>query len=226
MRSRRDFQEARRRAVTGEEARDNHPDEIGIGAKHPDGPEAPDSELSKPLGNGTYLNDCQVSEETHVSVCAAVMDGKAVGVKVATSPPDPEKERCVSGRVRTLEFPSNPRLRVVRTASEPEPSSPKLSAQNSSTLGGFGHFDALGTPSLAASPSASPPSASIDFRKAASGLPRRPREVASLFRAESSNDRLRAQEEARPSPATRPPPSDDGVRSRDRLRRERSFGSR
>ena len=115
MRSRRDFQEARRTASPAKRRGTTTPTRLASERSTLTGPSLRTAS-SETLGNGTYLNDCQVSEETHVSVCAAVMDGKAVGVTVATSPPDPEKERCVSGRVRTLEFPSNPRLRVVRTS--------------------------------------------------------------------------------------------------------------
>lgn len=102
--------------VTCEEARDAHPDEVGIGARHSEGPEPPDNEFSEPLSKGTYLDECEVGEQTKVSVCAAVMDGKAAGVTVATSPSDAEKEKCVAGKIRGIGFPSHPRLRVVRTS--------------------------------------------------------------------------------------------------------------
>jgi eukaryotic-like serine/threonine-protein kinase len=102
--------------TTCEEARDSHPDEVGPGAKQNQGAELPDDQLSGPLSRGSYLNDCEVPEHTRVNVCAAIADGKAVGVTVATSPSDPEKERCVSGKIREIPFPSHPRLRVVRTS--------------------------------------------------------------------------------------------------------------
>lgn len=102
--------------TTCEEARDAHPDEIGIGAKRADGPEPSDAQFSEPLARGTYLSDCEVPEKTRVDVCAAITGGKAVGVTVATSPGDPGKEKCVAGKVREIPFPSHPRLRVVRTS--------------------------------------------------------------------------------------------------------------
>src|SRR5262245_60690804 len=85
--------------VTCEEARDAHPDEVGIGAKKSDGPEPSDDQFSGPLAKGSYLNDCEVPESTKVSVCAAIVDGKAAGVTVATDPSDPDKEKCVSGKI-------------------------------------------------------------------------------------------------------------------------------
>jgi hypothetical protein len=102
--------------TTCEEARDSHPDEVGIGARQQDGPEPSDAQFSGPLSHGTYLDDCEVTSDTRVSVCAAITQGKAVGVTVATSPSDPDKEKCVAARVRDIAFPSHPRLRVVRTS--------------------------------------------------------------------------------------------------------------
>jgi hypothetical protein len=101
--------------TTCEEARDSHPDEVGVGARQ-DGPEPSDAEFSGPLSHGSYLDDCEVTSDTRVSVCAAITQGKAVGVTVATSPSDPDKEKCVAARVRDIAIPSHPRLRVVRTS--------------------------------------------------------------------------------------------------------------
>src|SRR5262245_18214952 len=81
--------------VTCEAARDAHPDEVGVGAKRVEGPEPSDAQYSAPLATGTYLDECEVPQQTRVTVCAAILDGKAVGVTVATSPEDGEKERCV-----------------------------------------------------------------------------------------------------------------------------------
>src|SRR5262245_21569197 len=58
--------------TTCEEARDAHPDEVGIGTKRGDGPEPPDDQFSGPLSRGTYLDECEVGAQTRVSVCAAI----------------------------------------------------------------------------------------------------------------------------------------------------------
>jgi eukaryotic-like serine/threonine-protein kinase len=50
-----------------------------------------------------------------VSICAAVQNGRAVGITVVTSPRNPGIESCVAGGVRNLRFPSHPKLDVTRT---------------------------------------------------------------------------------------------------------------
>jgi hypothetical protein len=68
------------------------------------------------LNNGSYLNSCGVPASTHVNVCAAVQNGRAVGVTVTMDPPNPGMASCVAGRVRGLSFPSNPKLDIARTS--------------------------------------------------------------------------------------------------------------
>jgi len=67
------------------------------------------------LGKGTYLNACSVPSTTKVSVCAAVQNGRAVGVTVTMNPRNPQLEGCVAGRIRGMPFPSNPKLDIART---------------------------------------------------------------------------------------------------------------
>lgn len=102
--------------TTCEEARDAHPDEVGPGAARHDQPEPPDHQFSGPLSHGSYLEACSVPADTRIEVCAAIAEGKALGVTVATRPADVDKEKCIAGRVREISFPSHPRLRVVRAS--------------------------------------------------------------------------------------------------------------
>lgn len=67
------------------------------------------------LGNGAYLNRCGVPESMTVSVCAAVQNGRAVGVTVVTNPRNPGIQSCVAAQVRGMSFPSHPKLDVTRT---------------------------------------------------------------------------------------------------------------
>lgn len=67
------------------------------------------------LNKGSYLNACGVPSSMTVNVCAAVQNGRAVGVTVTTSPSNPGIASCVAGQVRALPFPSHPRLDVART---------------------------------------------------------------------------------------------------------------
>lgn len=67
------------------------------------------------LNNGSYLNACGVPDNMSVSICAAVQNGRAVGITVTTNPSSPSVAGCIRGQVAGLGFPSNPRLDVART---------------------------------------------------------------------------------------------------------------
>jgi hypothetical protein len=68
------------------------------------------------LNKGTYLNGCGVPSNMSVSICAAVQNGRAVGVTVSTTPSNKGIASCISGAVRSLSFPSHPRLDVTTTS--------------------------------------------------------------------------------------------------------------
>ncbi|WP_437339249.1 hypothetical protein [Sorangium sp. So ce394] len=67
------------------------------------------------LNRGTYLNACGVPSTMEVNVCAAVQNGRAVGVTITTSPSNPGIASCIAGQIRGMSFPSHPRLDVART---------------------------------------------------------------------------------------------------------------
>jgi hypothetical protein len=67
------------------------------------------------LNRGAYFGHCGVPSSTSLKICAAVQNGRAVGVSVTASPRSPGIERCVAGGVRGLSFPSHPKLDVTRT---------------------------------------------------------------------------------------------------------------
>jgi eukaryotic-like serine/threonine-protein kinase len=67
------------------------------------------------LNRGSYLNACGVPGNMSVNICAAVQNGRAVGVSVSTTPHNPGIAGCVAQQVRGLPFPSHPRLDVART---------------------------------------------------------------------------------------------------------------
>ena len=68
------------------------------------------------LNNGKYLNSCGVPSSMSVTICAAVQNGRAVGVTVSTNPKDGKFSSCIAGQVRALSFPSHPRLDVTTTS--------------------------------------------------------------------------------------------------------------
>lgn len=67
------------------------------------------------LNNGRYLVGCGVPQNMSLSICAAIQNGRAVGVTVTTNPKSPQVSSCVAGAVRGLSFPSHPRLDVTTT---------------------------------------------------------------------------------------------------------------
>ncbi len=70
---------------------------------------------AKVLNRGSYLNACGVPDTMTVNVCAAVQNGRAVGVSVSTNPRNPGISGCIASQVRGMAFPSHPRLDVART---------------------------------------------------------------------------------------------------------------
>lgn len=68
------------------------------------------------LGNGSYLNACGVPGDMGVKVCAAVQNGRAVGVTVTTNPKNAGLQSCIASKVRGMSFPVHPKLDVARTS--------------------------------------------------------------------------------------------------------------
>jgi hypothetical protein len=67
------------------------------------------------LQNGRYLSGCSLPERTVFEICAAVRDGRAVGITVTSSPASPSLNACVRRAVSRLKFPQNSRLDVTHT---------------------------------------------------------------------------------------------------------------
>jgi hypothetical protein len=67
------------------------------------------------LNRGSYFSHCGVSDSMKLSICAAVQNGRAVGVTVVTTPRNGRVASCVASGVRGLRFPSHPKLDVTRT---------------------------------------------------------------------------------------------------------------
>jgi hypothetical protein len=67
------------------------------------------------LNRGSYFAHCGVPDSAKISICAAVQNGRAVGVTVVLSPRNRGAEGCIAAGVRGLSFPSNPKLDVTHT---------------------------------------------------------------------------------------------------------------
>jgi hypothetical protein len=79
------------------------------------GPDLTRDAFAAVLENGAYLNRCEIPARTALEICAAVQDGKVVGVTVASEPRSPSINACVRRVVAGLRFPSNSRLDITRT---------------------------------------------------------------------------------------------------------------
>lgn len=71
------------------------------------------------LNTGSYFSHCGAPGSMGIQICAAVQNGRAVGVTVRTSPRSRKVQRCVSAAVRGLSFPSHPRMDVTNTTFKP-----------------------------------------------------------------------------------------------------------
>jgi hypothetical protein len=67
------------------------------------------------LEHGGYLRPCGVPSGMALDVCAAVRDGRAVGITVVTRPANAGVAACVRNAVAAIAFPKSPRLDVTRT---------------------------------------------------------------------------------------------------------------
>jgi len=97
--------------VSCAQAREQYTEEINLET----GPSADlrEDDFAAVLNNGGYLGPCDVPSESRVRICAAVQNGKAVGVTVLLDPPVTTIEVCVAGQVRQLSFPSNAKMDFV-----------------------------------------------------------------------------------------------------------------
>ncbi len=109
-------------AVAGmscEDAMAKNNDEIVVGGAR--GPaDLPASAFGAVLDKGGYLNYCGIPSTMTVRICAAVKNGRAVGVTVHTLPGNRDSALCVARAVARLSFPSSPRLDIARTTFEAE----------------------------------------------------------------------------------------------------------
>lgn len=67
------------------------------------------------LNKGSYFSHCGVPDDMSIDICAAVQNGRAVGVTVSVTPKNAGISGCISSAVRGLSFPSNPKLDIART---------------------------------------------------------------------------------------------------------------
>jgi eukaryotic-like serine/threonine-protein kinase len=101
-----------RGGMSCEQAMDTYVTELKMSGNKPD---LTAGSFGSILNNGGYVIGCGAPMSMTVNICAAIQNGRAVGVSVSTDPPNPGIASCVAGRVRGMGFPSHPALDVTRT---------------------------------------------------------------------------------------------------------------
>lgn len=86
--------------------------------------DAPPSEeavtgVKEALNRGSYLNRCQVAASAAVEVCAAILEGKVLGVTVTIDPGTAAEADCVAGEVKMMSYPESPALIRASTTFDP-----------------------------------------------------------------------------------------------------------
>lgn len=82
--------------------------EITIGKQS--GPDLTDAQLSGPMRSGSFVGECGAPDSMKVTVKVAIKTGRAAGVSVSTSPPDPDIAGCIDRYVRTFSWPSSSKM--------------------------------------------------------------------------------------------------------------------
>lgn len=90
-------------------------DEVTIGGGQKAQADLTAGQYGSILNKGTYFAHCGAPDDMQINICAAVQNGRAVGVSVTTKPHNAGIASCIAGGVRGLSFPSRPNLDVTRT---------------------------------------------------------------------------------------------------------------
>ena len=101
-----------RGGMSCEQAMDTYSTELKMAGNKPD---ITAGAYGSVLNNGGYVISCGAPMSMTVNICAAIQNGRAVGVSVSTDPPNPGIASCIAGRIRGMGFPSHPALDVTRT---------------------------------------------------------------------------------------------------------------
>jgi hypothetical protein len=101
-----------------ESARASANETIEVGAAR-GAPDVTRDAFASVLEDGSYLNQCAVPARTALDICAAVQEGKVVGLTVSSEPRSPAINACVRRAVTGLRFPHSVRLDVTRTRFAP-----------------------------------------------------------------------------------------------------------
>jgi hypothetical protein len=108
--------EAAQRGPSCEEAYRSYVANAAFSGTHSDTtPEVPVEAYGDVLNYGSYFSHCPIEDKAEISICAAVQQGRAIGVTVTTAPRLPEAETCIDRAVRGLHFPPHSKMEVAHT---------------------------------------------------------------------------------------------------------------
>lgn len=97
-----------------EKAMDTIGQTIDMGKKGGGGKELSNNEIQGPLNN-LNVNACGLASSAHADICAAIKNGKAVGVTVGVNPTNNKVAACIDRLTRKLAWPSSSKLDVAKT---------------------------------------------------------------------------------------------------------------
>lgn len=95
-----------------EKAIDENPQEIKMGGKQTKDLTA--EQLGAPMKSSAFMSSCGLADSANAEICAAVKQGKPLGVSVKVSPANNKVAACIDRSVRKLSFPKSEKLDVVK----------------------------------------------------------------------------------------------------------------
>lgn len=82
--------------------------QIHMGASS--GADLSDAQLSGPMNDTTFIDECGAPEDMGITVKVAIRMGRPVGVSVATSPHSANVANCIDHHIRGLSWPASPKM--------------------------------------------------------------------------------------------------------------------
>ncbi len=95
-----------------EKAQDENPQEIKMGGKQTKDLTA--EQLGQPMKTSSFMAGCGLPDSSNAEICAAVKNGKPLGVSVKVNPANNKVAACIDRSVRKLSFPKSEKLDVVK----------------------------------------------------------------------------------------------------------------
>lgn len=79
------------------------------------GADVPREAYARMLEDFANYRSCDLNHEMDVSICVAVVNGRARGITVKTQPANARLATCIASAVSRLHYPKSPNMDLVRT---------------------------------------------------------------------------------------------------------------